>query len=249
MTPWWLITLGGLLGSAHCVGMCGGFAVVLGVSRTSWWDNLRTQLVYSVGRLVTYTAFGAIAGYCGKELADQWTGYVNVPAWLSVAAGLFLIWQGLENTGLRNRWIKRKLSNGCLMSPLLSSLLKYPALRHTLIAGVFTAFLPCGLVYAFVTLAGSQTDLVAGASVMLAFGLGTVPLMVATGVGSMWIPIHARQRVWTLAAWSVVLTGALTVGRGVAFLVPSEAPVTERCPMCRTAEVTPSTTPGDTSGQ
>lgn len=236
MTPWWLITLGGLLGSAHCVGMCGGFAVMLGVSRTSWWDNLRTQLIYSSGRIVSYTAFGAIAGYCGRELTARMPTFINVPAWLSFLAGLFLIWEGVHAAGWRRKTVTGRPGTGCLMSPLLSSLLRYPALRHTFVAGVFTAFLPCGLVYAFVSLAASQGDLLQGAGVMLAFGLGTVPLMVATGIGAMWLPVGTRQRLWSVAAWSVVLTGALTVGRGVAFLTPSDAPPAERCPMCRAVD-------------
>ncbi|OYW24239.1 MAG: hypothetical protein B7Z55_02750, partial [Planctomycetales bacterium 12-60-4] len=151
MTPWWLITIGGLLGSAHCVGMCGGFAVLLGVSRTSVWDNLRTQLTYSAGRIASYTLIGAIAGSCGRTLMQQLPTFINVPAVLSLVAGLFLIWEGLGAAGWRRRRIIATSPSPCgLLSPLMSVLLRHPGLRHAAVAGVLTAFLPCGLVYAFV---------------------------------------------------------------------------------------------------
>lgn len=236
MTPWWLITLGGLLGSAHCVGMCGGFAMLLGVSRNSLWDNLQSQLVYSAGRIASYAILGGIAGACGKALMQRLPSFVNVPATLSLAAGLFLVGEGLSAAGLLRRRVPGASGGGCgLLSPLMSALLRYPALRHAFIAGVLTAFLPCGLVYAFLSLAGSSGDLLSGATIMLAFGAGTIPLMVLTGAGAVLIPVAVRQRVWSVAAWSVVLTGALTIGRGVAFLQATDAPPSERCPFCAAA--------------
>ena len=233
MTPWWLITLSGVLGSAHCVGMCGGFAVMLGVSRPTVVENLRTQLTYSCGRLASYASLGAVAGYGGRELMQRVPAFVNVPATLSLVSGLFLIWEGTKAAGWQ-RWAGSPsvARGGCLLSPLMSALLRYPALRHAFAAGVLTAFLPCGLVYAFVSLAASSSDLVQGAGVMLAFGLGTIPLMVLTGAGWSLLGASARRHVWTAAAWSVVLTGLLTCGRGVAFLRTADLPPAERCPFC-----------------
>lgn len=238
MTPWWLITLGGMLGSAHCVGMCGGFAMLLGVNRTSLWENLRTQLVYSAGRIASYGLLGAMAGFSGKTLMQRLPAVINVPAGLSILAGVFLIWEGLGAAGIRRRRVKASSGGACgLLSPLMSVLLRHPSLRHAAIVGVVTAFLPCGLVYAFVSLAGSSGDLLTGAGVMIAFGLGTVPLMVVTGTGAMYLPVSTRQRLWTIAAWSVILTGTLTFGRGMAFLQSGSEVSTDRCPLCTTSSI------------
>ena len=66
-----LVFLGGLLGSAHCVGMCGGFAVSIGIGSRGLASNLRRQLVYTAGRIFTYSFFGIVAGYAGLWIAAQ----------------------------------------------------------------------------------------------------------------------------------------------------------------------------------
>ena len=68
---------------------------------------------------------------------------------------------------------------------------------------------------------------------MLAFGLGTVPLMVVTGCGAALLSWAARQRLWQVAAWSVVMTGLLTIGRGVGFLQLNAEPQAVSCPFCK----------------
>jgi hypothetical protein len=239
MTAWWLIALGGVLGSSHCVGMCGGFALLLGLHRGSLWDNLKGQLVYSVGRLMSYATLGGVAGYVGQELVARVPALWNVPALLCAAAGVFLVWEGLHAMGLLRRRGAAMAAAGCLLSPLMGALLRQPGLRNTLAAGVFTGLLPCGLVYAFVSLAASSGDLLQGAAIMTVFGLGTVPLMVLTGTGAMVLTVTLRQRLWQVAAWSVVMTGVLTIGRGAAFWSTSARPLAERCPLCAARDNTP----------
>jgi uncharacterized protein len=236
MLPWWLILCGGLLGSSHCVGMCGGFAVLLGINRTSVRANLHGQMIFSLGRVASYATLGGLAGFAGKTLAEHVPAIVNVPAVLCLLAGLFLLWEGLHATGLLRRRNAVGLGSGCLFGSLFGTLLKTPGLRNAFSAGVFTGLLPCGLVYAFVSLAATTGDLLHGSLVMILFGLGTVPLMVLTGVGAMLLGVTARHRLWQAAAWSVVLTGVLTVGRGVSFLRATETPPAERCPFCQPVE-------------
>lgn len=232
MTPWWLVMLGGLLGSSHCVGMCGGFAALVGLRHSTMWGNFRAQMIYSGGRLMSYATLGAIAGFAGKRMADSLPRFVNVPAVLCILAGLFLLREGLLATGIFRRGVSGTSTTGCLMGSLFTTILKTPGLRHTFIAGVATGLLPCGLVYAFVSLAATSGDLLLGLGTMLAFGLGTVPLMVVTGCGATLLSWTSRQRLWQLAAWSVVLTGVLTLGRGVGFLQLQPTPEPVTCPFC-----------------
>jgi hypothetical protein len=236
MTTWWLVMLGGLLGSSHCVGMCGGFAAIVGLRTDSLAGNLRAQLVYSLGRLMSYGTLGAIAGFAGRRLADSLPTMINVPAVLCVLAGLFLLREGLLATGLFRRRLAGASTSGCLMGPLFSTLLRAPGARNTFVAGVVTGLLPCGLVYAFVSLAASSSDLLQGLGTMLAFGVGTVPLMVITGCSAGLLSLTNRQRLWKLAAWSVVATGLLTLGRGAAFLRMDSEPKPVVCPFCATSD-------------
>ncbi len=232
MNPWWLTMLGGLLGSSHCVGMCGGFAAVIGLQTGSLLGNLRAQLSYSSGRLMSYGTLGAIAGFAGQRIAQSLPGGINIPAVMCIFAGLFLLREGLLATGLLRRRVTGSSTSACLLGPMFSTILKTPGLRHTFVAGIITGLLPCGLVYAFISLAASTGDLLQGLATMVAFGLGTVPLMVATGCGTALLSWAARQRLWRFAAWSVIATGLLTVVRGVGFLNLAAEPKPAVCPFC-----------------
>ncbi|MCA9000262.1 MAG: sulfite exporter TauE/SafE family protein, partial [Planctomycetaceae bacterium] len=97
---WSLVFLGGLAGSSHCIGMCGGFAMLIGLGAKTVRQNLFAQLMYSLGRIFTYAVIGGAAGFLGSRLGDQLSGWVSLPAILSVAAGLVLIVQGLATAGV-----------------------------------------------------------------------------------------------------------------------------------------------------
>jgi sulfite exporter TauE/SafE len=227
-----MILVGGLLGSSHCVGMCGGFAAMVGLQTSTVMGNLRAQLAFSCGRLMSYTCLGAIAGFAGQSLIKMMPKLIDIPAVLCVVAGLFLSWEGLKATGIFRGSKTGASTSACLFAPLFSSLLKGRGLSRTFVAGIAIGLLPCGLVYAFVSLATSTGDMLAGGLTMLCFGIGTVPLMVITGCGSMFLNWTARQRIWQIAAWSVVATGLLTVSRGAAFFQTASESTSPSCPFC-----------------
>jgi sulfite exporter TauE/SafE len=232
MIGWLMIVAGGLLGSAHCVGMCGGFALALGAAGRSHAANLRRQLTYGLGRVFTYSVFGVAAGYAGMRMTMEWQQWMNIQAILSVAAGLLLVAQGLEAAGVL-RWRKAAPSSSpCLGPSLFGALLGATRLRSVFLAGMINGLLPCGLVYAFVALAASSGDLWRGAATMALFGLGTLPVMVLVGVGGLVLRVALRRRVLTVAAWCVALTGVLSIIRGLGFVqIPGllDAP---GCPLC-----------------
>jgi sulfite exporter TauE/SafE len=229
MASWLLIFAGGLLGSAHCVGMCGGFVLALGGTRPGLAANLRRQIAYGTGRIFTYTAGGAAAGFGGWRLAAETQALVNMQAVLSIVAGLLLVALGLAEAGVLS-WPRRGGAS-CLGTGMFGSLLRATRLRSVFLGGMVNGLLPCGLVYAYLALAASSGSLLLGSATMLCFGLGTLPLMVATGCGGTLLTCGRRRQVLRLAAWCVVLTGALTLGRGIAFLRPVED--SPSCPMCR----------------
>ncbi len=232
MTPWWLVTLGGLLGSSHCVGMCGGFAALVGMRTRSFVGNLRAQLIYSGGRIMSYVTLGGAAGFMGQRISASLPKVINIPAVLCLIAGVFLVREGLFASGLFRRRVTGTSSSGCLMGPVFSTILKTPGASNTFSAGILTGLLPCGLVYAFISLAASSGDLLKGMGTMLAFGIGTVPLMVVTGCGTALLSWTGRQWLWKFAAWSVIATGLLTIGRGWAFLQMESETRPVACPFC-----------------
>ncbi len=233
MIEWPLIFLGGLLGSAHCIGMCGGFALAIGAGASRWTNNLSRQLLYSCGRVTTYSAGGAFAGYGGMRLAHACEEWVNLPAVLALVAGTLLIVQGFLSTGIWRPRAPRLQHAVCLVGSLFKSLLSAPGWTGVFLAGLFTGFLPCGLVYAYLALASSAGSVWRGAGTMALFGLGTWPMMILAGAGASLLGPIGRRRVLTVAAWCVVLTGAITLARGYGYLQTPLSETPGACPFCK----------------
>lgn len=225
-----LIVAGGLLGSSHCVGMCGGFVLALGGSAAGKGAALRRQLLYGCGRVFTYTCLGAAAGFAGWRMSADLRTLLDVQAWLCIAAGVLLVGQGLHSLGLlRFAWTTSSRP-GCLAPSLFGALLGSTRARSVFLGGVINGLLPCGLVYAYLALAGSSGGMLRGMTVMALFGLGTLPVLALLGCGGSLLALAWRKRIFQAAAVCVVLTGLLTVFRGAAFLAASEeAPACPRC--------------------
>jgi uncharacterized protein len=226
-----LVFFGGFLGSSHCLGMCGALALTLGVSRRGWRQNLAAQATYSCGRIATYASMGAVAGYAGWKLQGTTVAWTRLPAALTILAGLWIGWEGLKALGV-GRAQAGKSVVGCLFGPTLSGLLRTPGPLGPFFAGMATGWMPCGLVYAFLSLAAARGHFAQGLATMVAFGLGTAPLMISAGVGGALLTLAARRRLMQLAGWCVLATGILTIARGAAFLFSAFGSQTGHCPYC-----------------
>ncbi len=224
-----LIFVAGLLGSSHCIGMCGPFAALLGSAAGGWRQNVAWQLLYSTGRIFTYMFLGATAGFGGQRLAGLKLGSVNLTAILAVVAGVLLIYEGLVTAGVWRRLFHAQGTSTCPTGGMLRAMLQQQNRLGIFIAGVATGFLPCGLVYAFLLIAARTSNLVMGASVMAVFGLGTIPLMVTTGVTASAMSMRWRARLFVVAGWCVVAVGMLSLYRGWAFLTVDDPAA---CPFC-----------------
>ena len=100
MIEWPFVFVSGLLGSAHCLGMCGPFALAIGSAAPAWRTNLARQLCYSAGRIFTYAVLGAAAAFVGLRMARAVEPWTNMPAILAIAAGAMLVVQGLLAAGV-----------------------------------------------------------------------------------------------------------------------------------------------------
>ncbi|MCA9185123.1 MAG: sulfite exporter TauE/SafE family protein [Pirellulaceae bacterium] len=228
------ILLAGMTGSAHCVGMCGGFVLALGSSAKGWRENVLRQSAFSCGRAFTYAFLGAVAAVGGLWLNSKYRSVMNISAVLAVVAGVFLIQQGLSAAGW---WPKRRVASrpnaACLTVSFYRSFLTAPGHANAFVAGVLTGLLPCGLLYGMLALAANTQSLWRGMLVMVFFAVGTMPVMMATGCSGTLLSMRWRQHLLQVAAWCVVLTGVITLARGVGVL-PIFGPVAEagKCPLC-----------------
>src|SRR5581483_11804505 len=170
-----------------------------------------------------------LAGYFGWRLGQELVELMPMQAILSLAAGALLIVQDLFTLGIVRRRHRHHAAGGCATASAFATLLRARHLGTVFIAGILNGFLPCGLVYAYLALAGASAGLLAGALTMALFGAGTIPALVLTGIGGSLLGLAARQKLFRLDALCLLLTGAITFGRGVTFLTAPEP----QCPACQ----------------
>ncbi len=156
-----------LLGSLHCTAMCGGFAACA---------KKEGQPAYHLGRLFAYVLLGILAGSLGATLdfaGERWLGLQRAAG---LVLGALLIFQAIKALG----FLKRPIQLG--VRPSRWTQIRRKLSRSALGIGLLSAVLPCGWLWSFVTLAGASGSVAGGASVMLAFWLGTVPALTALGL-------------------------------------------------------------------
>lgn len=214
-----LIFVTGFLGSSHCVGMCGPLALVLGTNQNRFRANLGQQIVFTLGRIFTYSFLGLLASFTGWWLLRQPLTFINLQSALSIVAGTVLVILGLSYVGLIRipaGWLAPVVS--CTSANWLKTLLTAPGYTTALLAGVFTGFIPCGLVYAMLGIAATTGNLAQGWLTMVAFGLGTAPLMILAGCGGSLLSHAARGRILRVAALCVIAAGLITIARGAGLI-------------------------------
>jgi uncharacterized protein len=224
MAYYLMLFAAGFAGSFHCVGMCGGFACLLGHDPQGRGATVGRHLLYNVGRLTTYCFLGALAGALGATIctpqgtAVRWLGgSLDAPQRvLAVIAGGLMIIMALQFFGLLQGFHRVAIGFGSrTLASALRSLLTAPGPAAPLAFGVFNGFLPCPLVYAFTADAASTAAPLPGLLVMASFGLGTFPAMLAMGgLGRLLAPAW-RLRGVRLAGSLILLFGLITVGRGL----------------------------------
>ena len=177
----------GLLGSTHCIGMCGGIvgALTLGLDgsvRTSRWRLPAFLLSYNSGRILSNTIAGGITGFLGGQLVKLEWG-IDFPLG-GIIAGLFMMALGLYLTCWWQLLTVLERSGAHLwkrIEPLGRRLLPVNSLLQAYALGMLWGWLPCGLVYTALAWSLTTADAGHGALLMLGFGLGTLPMLLLMG--------------------------------------------------------------------
>ena len=215
--------LGGLMGGVHCIGMCGGIvsALSLGIDGQLSQPAQRWKIMagYHLGRISSYTLAGMLMGGLGLLSADL-SGQHQIRQILQLIAAGFMILLGLYLGGWL-MWLTRIERIGGLLwrriEPIGRRLMPVRSLPQAVLLGLIWGWLPCGLVYTALVWAISAGGSLQGGLLMLSFGLGTLPVMLATGAAAGGLAGFLRRRmVRTLA-------GLLVAGFGVVLLVRATA--------------------------
>ena len=239
LTEFALIFISGVLGSAHCIGMCGGIAATMSLGTKSVGQALCRQGCWSLGRTLTYMFLGVAASAVGAKFLRSQGNAVWLQAMFAIAAGLLLVVQGLHAAGWLKWRVRRRSGLPCVTTTVFSQFFRGGSLISVFIAGLVTGFLPCGLVYSFLALAASSASVAKGILIMLSFGLGTIPVMLLTGAGLSMATIGIRKKLIQVAGIAVLVTGVMTTARGIAFASNLRTTnAAQACPLCVTPEAT-----------
>lgn len=203
-----------LLGSLHCAAMCGGFVAAYAGSDGGGKRRWLPHLAYNLGRLVTYSLLGAVAGAAGRalDLAGQAAGLAHAAA---IVAGLSLISLGLFKLVRTERFVRIgfRAPSGFSRLPvrLLASFAGKPPVVRSALLGLSSTLLPCGWLYAFAAVAAGTASALHGAAVMAAFWLGSVPALLGVGLSIQALAAPLRKHVPRLGAALLVTAGLVTL--------------------------------------
>jgi len=201
----------GLLGSGHCIGMCGGITAMLtsAIPHQQKWQKLPLTLNYHLGRISSYALIGGIAGFTGSLAAKN----IGIPiTGLRLLAGLFLILLGLY-LGQWLMWLSKLERIGKYLwryiSPFSKKLIPVNNNRQALGLGILWGWLPCGLIYSTLTWSLASGNAIQGALIMFCFGLGTLPALLTVSFGFLSIKKLVTNKLFRqLMGLSLIFYGA-----------------------------------------
>lgn len=201
------VALASLLGSLHCVGMCGGFVVVAATpnasARAGGRHGWARHFAYHVGRLVGYVTLGTVAGTIGQAFDLASHQLLGMHRFAALISGVVLLVMAAGYAGLRVPGAGRavtdlhQLGRGprtTLSARWFASLLPRATTSSRFALGAATAALPCGWLWSFVLVAAATSTPLLGASTMIAFWAGTVPALMGVSIASGWLANRLRRR-------------------------------------------------------
>ena len=194
----------GLLGSAHCIGMCGGLVSALSLTPDGRSSGPTFLLFYNLGRTLTYSLIGLLAGWLGSAMVVK-SSLQEVTRALLIGTDLLVILVGLGSAGAFAKLNLMSLEFAGPVATLtraVKGLKRLPPSLSALPLGLLFGFLPCGLLYAMALTAAQTADTLSGAIIMAAFGLGTTPALFLVGSAAGWF---SSRRSWMLKAAGIMV--------------------------------------------
>lgn len=215
----WIGLLTGLIGSLHCVGMCGPIALSLPLRGNSYVEKISGGILYNIGRTLTYALMGALFGAIGQGF--QLIGFQQ---WISIIMGALMVISVL----LPSLFTPIKASNIFgLTNKVRKGIQRLFAKRSfggLFLIGLLNGLLPCGLVYVAIASAIGTGDFYLGIGFMVLFGLGTLPMMLGINVIGNMLSLPVRKKINKVIPFVVVIVGVLFILRGLSLGIPYISP-------------------------
>ena len=217
---WTAFTLG-LLGSFHCIGMCGPIALALPVGGSCITERIAAAFTYNSGRILTYSLFGVLFGIIGKTFAlAGWQQGFSITIGVLIVLSILVpgvLRNGNKITGFAYTFTSR-IKNG------MRNFFQQRTFSSFFFIGMLNGLLPCGLVYLAVAGASATSGSAEGAAYMALFGAGTLPVMLSVVVAGNFITVNIRNHIRRAMPYVVLFIGVLFILRGLNLGIPYVSP-------------------------
>lgn len=209
----------GLLGSIHCVGMCGPLVMALPIAQKTVFQKWISLLFYHIGKIASYVMLGIVFGLLGSQFPIH-----MLQQNLSIVIGVIMLLYVIYVFILK---LKQILQFPFLYKPItkqLGKLFKQRSLSAFLLIGFLNGLLPCGMVYLALTSALATQNLLNGGVFMLFFGMGTVPALIMVALGGQYMGTGFRMKLQKLLPVFIFGMGVMLILRGMNLGIPYISP-------------------------
>lgn len=215
----------GLIGSFHCIGMCGPIVVALPLKKHNLISKITGAILYNSGRVLTYSVIGILFGLLGRGIS-----LAGFQQWTSVLLGIAMIISVLFPFFFREKITIGSLFSGFAARLIvrLKKLFTDRSYSSLLMIGILNGLLPCGLVYVAIAGAISSGTVLTGALFMMLFGIGTIPLLLLATLASDAIGQRIRSKMQRVVPYFVFMLGVLFILRGMSLGIPFVSPAEEK---------------------
>lgn len=214
----------GLIGSLHCIGMCGPIAITLPLGRKNWTYKIFGSLSYNIGRTLTYGILGGIFGLLGQGI--QMAG---LQQWASIIIGILMILSVVFPAIFKGKINVDRLLTGYAAGLItqFKKLFNQSSIPSLFIIGLLNGLLPCGLVYVAIAGAINTNDLLNGIIYMIIFGVGTIPIMLTIPLVGNLVGTGIRKKLKGVVGTFIIILGILFILRGLSLGIPYISPKTK----------------------
>jgi uncharacterized protein len=211
----------GLIGSLHCLGMCGPIAVALPFSGMNWLHKVTGAILYNAGRIITYGIMGAAFGLLGRGIK-----LAGLQQWASILLGGVMIISVLFPFIFREKIRPGQLFSGYanLLIDIFRRYFNKESLTSLLVIGLLNGLLPCGLVYLAIAGAINTNDVTMGVVFMVAFGIGTTPALIILSLAGNVVGAGLRKKAGKIVPAFIIILGILFILRGMSLGIPYISP-------------------------
>ena len=210
----------GIISSMHCVGMCGPLSLALPTQYLASLKRMLAILLYQVGRVITYSALGFIFGLLGRRIY-----LAGFQQWFSIGMGMLILFLVAHHWIFRKRLQLQFLNSFYItVQRMMIRILNSKGMAPYLFFGIANGFLPCGMVYMALAGALVTTDIYQSVLFMAAFGLGTLPAMIAVSFLKQFIGTQTRSSFRKAVPILISVMAVILILRGMNLGIPFVSP-------------------------